>query len=181
MPVFAITWLTTWSTSTTPAPGVQNVTNTDTGGNQSSGFGQVTGDQNSVYFTLNTIGNPTQITLTRDFLPDGGNPQMSAKMLLNQTGLSLQGSAAMSLEIWTTVSGQTTPKNEIVSAPGGGQLTVTGGGAVSDQFGTGPNNLSSDGTQYTIHIQFSLTSPGGSNNWSMSSTPTVITKLSDSP
>jgi hypothetical protein len=160
-PVFAFTWAmpgsginTSWTAVGTP----QNI----------SSFGPVTGHRDWLSFTTIANSQDTSITLVRDFFPEAGNPNMSAQVRLADAGLQLQNGASMQLEVWTTVSGQSSPKSDII-----GPLTLNGSQSVNNQFGTGPSLLTA--TRYTLHVSFSLTGA-----WTASATPvTLVSKFSD--
>jgi hypothetical protein len=161
VPVFALTW----------APG-STWTGTDS-------TGTVGPTADPLTFTP-PAGKDVTINMQRDFFPAGGNPSLSANVLIAATGLQLQGGTSgtetMTLRIWTTFP--STPDNDVIPT-----VTIT---SSSNQFVNG-NDQSGNGaplqsgliTPYTVHVQFSLAHTG-TGTWSMpSSTTTIVANIFD--
>jgi hypothetical protein len=166
VPALAITWVNDWQLVTK-----NNVTT----------FGTPSGANQLNWFFFQPVDPPppgqvVTISVTRDFMPAGGNPSLSAQVLLDNLKVPGNSTTGFHMQIWTT---DTSGLNEadIIGTSSNPNAAVAFGDPPnnSNQFGTGPN-LNSD-TTYRLHVIFNI-DPGWSYQAS-SSTHQIVTTFND--
>ena len=166
VPAFAFTWVTgsngnIWTAVGTPV----NVAN------DATGFGAVNGQPDSLFIQPTVTSNtPTSITLTADFLPNPSNPGMSVNPV-QLSNFYLNSGTNLQIAIWTTIG--TTNEADIIGSSTAPYTLMGNNMFQSNLYVTGPSLAA--GTQYTLHVQFAITS----GNWSTSSTNYLLTTFAD--
>jgi hypothetical protein len=174
VPALAITWVSDWNLlpgstniGTSPNPPVLGTDyGTPSGANQLNWF----------FFLPHTAGAATSISVTRDFFPAGGDPSMSAQVLLNNLNVPGDATHGFHMQVWVT--DPLNPLNELDIIGTANGAVIVHGNPPNDpnQFGFSPN-LNSD-TQYRLHVIFSIDT--GSPAWSYSSTThQIVTQFND--